>query len=216
MWEKKYLRHMGLIVMIFCWSNVRSYNTTKYSCTYQNLNKDGFILDTNNHDSLPLDDILLPLLKQPLKHRLDHAGYLGYYLFPFPMPPSNQPPSTPMKANVSHPSDYHLIPTQGLCHRTAVAIRTLTLSFRNWKRYIAGLSVDDPEDEVKADKFVVERILEVYAEEASHALSCLNDVGKDIGEGQKDVLVRRWGQIGKMVEGVREQSRALIDPKISH
>ena len=68
---------------------------------------------------------------------------------------------------------------------------------------------------MKADKFVLERILEVYAKEASHALSCLKDVGKDIGEGQKDVLVRRWGQIGKMVEGVREQSRALIDQKTS-
>ena len=122
-----------------------------------------------------------------MRHRLSGAGYLG---------------------------NYHLIPIQGPCHRTAVAVRTQTLNFRNWKRYVAGLSVDDLEDEVKADKFLVERILQVYLGEAQHALGCLRKVGDEQGEiggrheeirrGMRDVLVRRWGQIRGMVEEARE------------
>jgi len=39
--------------------------------------KDGFILETNKWDSLPIDDLLLPAIKAPLKHRLETEGYLG-------------------------------------------------------------------------------------------------------------------------------------------
>ena len=42
--------------------------------------QDGFILDQNKWDSLPLDDLLLPILlrHKPRRDKLESEGYLGY------------------------------------------------------------------------------------------------------------------------------------------
>ena len=75
---KRSLHLMAIIVMISFWSNVRSRNIKPECVTLTRLQtQDGFILDINKWDTLPLDDLILPLIKAPSRHRLDKAGYLG-------------------------------------------------------------------------------------------------------------------------------------------
>lgn len=94
----------------------------------------------------------------------------------------------------------YTLSAEGLCHRTQVAVRTQTLNLRNWKRYVAGLEVTDPDDEAKADAFILSRILKVYQAEAEHALACLEEV--EIEQRQRSILVRRWAQIRELVAQV--------------
>jgi len=64
---------------------------------------------------------------------------------------------------------------------------------------VAGLEVDDPNDKVKADAFMLSRIFEVYHTEAEHALACLTELGHEIGQERWEVLMKRWTQIRKLI-----------------
>ncbi len=68
---------MATTVMIFFWSNVRNIVVRHLRTLTQMPRKDGFTLEVNKWDSVPVADLLLPIIKSPLKHRLETAGYLG-------------------------------------------------------------------------------------------------------------------------------------------
>ena len=64
---------------------------------------------------------------------------------------------------------------------------------------MAGLEVDDPDDKAKADTFILTQILDVYYVEAEHVLACLGDVADEVGQGPREVLVKRWAQIRVLI-----------------
>ena len=64
---------------------------------------------------------------------------------------------------------------------------------------MAGLEVDDADNEVKADALILSRILEVYYAEAEHALICMVECADRIKQQPREVLVRRWSQIKELV-----------------
>lgn len=69
-------------------------------------------------------------------------------------------------------------------------------------------------DKVKADAFILSRILEVYYTEAEHALACLTELGDDIGQGRWEVLMKRWTQIRKLViEAVKNEINTVTGAK---
>ncbi len=74
--------------------------------------------------------------------------------------------------------------------------------------------MDDPNNEAKADAFILSRVLEVYHAEAAHALACLREVGNEIGQGHRKVLVQRWTQIRELVtETMKSEINAADAPK---
>lgn len=80
---------------------------------------------------------------------------------------------------------------------------------------MAGLEVDDPSDEDKADAFMMSRILEVYHAEAEHALACLTEVRNGIEQGHREVLRQRWTQIRELIiEAVRNEIKTATGAKI--
>ena len=69
----------------------------------------------------------------------------------------------------------------------------------------------------------MESILEVYGKETEHTVGCLEEIGGEcwvkagkgrgferIGRRQGEVLVRRWRQIGEILNVVRQQSISSI------
>ena len=105
----------------------------------------------------------------------------------------------------------YTLASDGVCHRTQVAIRGLILNDKDFGRFVHGQKGDDERDEAEANEFIATKILQVYnweAEEALQALEVLDDVGIQV---QKRTLVKRWAQIKKMV---RRAYGNGVDPTI--
>ena len=153
-------------------------------------NLDGFIMD-NKWDSLPLDDffttattttgdqsrIPIPINK---KEQLERTNYWG---------------------------NYNLNSSEGVCHRTQVAVRALTTNVARFKQFVAGKEVekDRGREERKADVFVVREILQVYFETAEGAIMCLEEEEGDGGGSLlptdcRATLIKRWKQIKRLIQ----------------
>ena len=143
---------------------------------------DGFILENNAHDSILLDHIIFQNLTDRFtRETLEQRQYLGNYtLYPAP---------------------------RGPCHRTAVAIRTQTLSADDWDLFVLGEapSIGEARDERLANEYIVEHVLSPYLEEVERALQKFEDDGMRIGLGVSKpvwlMLRRRWRQVKLMLEG---------------
>ena len=104
--------------------------------------------------------------------------------------------------------NYTLYPTpRGPCYRTAVAIRTYTLSADDWDRFVLGEtpSIGVARDEQLANQYLVEQILRPYLAEVESTLENFEDEGAREGLGVSkqawDMLKRRWMQIKVIIEG---------------
>lgn len=142
----------------------------------------GFILDKNKWDYLPLDDLLLPsiLRQRHRRDKLEREGYLGNYI----------------------------LTAEGVCHRTEVAIRTLTLNTHDWQRYVEGFSVSEEAcDEPWTNTIIETNILLVYHEAVQNALKALDKIDNESVKLQKETLTRRWLQIEVTVERARHGLR---------
>ena len=143
---------------------------------------DGFILENNAHDSIPLDDSILHHLTDSVtRDTLERCNYLGNYtLYPAP---------------------------RGPCHRTAVSIRTQTLSAEDWDLFVLGEtpSIGETRDEQLATHYLVEKVLRPYLEEVEGILQQFEDDGMREGLGVSehvwDILKRRWVQMKVILEG---------------
>lgn len=140
----------------------------------------GFILESNTWDSLSLDALLLSLLSEEDKERLDEAGYAGKYT----------------------------LSSEGVCYRTQVAVRTQTLSEIDWLHFVNGredlIRVEDDKESV--NDFVRERLLRPYREEATLAERYISE---GMAKGTIEIagpilsLVRhRWCQIIELIDSV--------------
>lgn len=96
-----------------------------------------------------------------------------------------------------------------MCHRTHVAVRTLTLAAKQWQKFLAGQYPTEEfrdQDEREADAFITENILRVYQWEVDEALHALEDLKYEGMQGNRDVLVKRWKQIRHMVRQAMKAS----------
>lgn len=127
---------------------------------------DGFILDENRWDNLPVDDLLLEIThNEPARSILEESQNLGAYT----------------------------LSSDGVCYRTYVAIRATTMKLERWQSYVDGVLEDGAEDKA-ADQEIERLILQPYHEEAQVSLRHLEN-SNEVPGPIKATLKRRWGQI---------------------
>ncbi|KAL9120407.1 MAG: hypothetical protein Q9187_003030 [Circinaria calcarea] len=136
----------------------------------------GFILSQNKWDSLCVDDVLLSKLHHSTLKRLENAGYLGNYT----------------------------LSCEGLCHRTQVAVRTMTIGKRDWQLFVEGREeeMEAERDEFKADSWVCYKLLDECKVEAEYSLEMLEDErmkDPDFTEAMQATLIKRWTQIKRLI-----------------
>lgn len=76
----------------------------------------------------------------------------------------------------------------------------MTLSNYQWKRFVERGETTDVFDELKADSYLCERILHVYYQEATNALTTLKKIpDESVPPHIKLTLIRRWEQIKDLI-----------------
>ncbi|KAH9868176.1 hypothetical protein J1614_007248 [Plenodomus biglobosus] len=159
----------------------------------------GFVLDTNVHDSIPLDHLLLPLLEPEQIQALKEDGFHGKYTLS---------PTTPM-----------------ICHRTQAVLRLIVLDAKKYAAFISG-DDDGASDQARVDDYLV-GVLTKFSKQIIHVLEDVEAVevgvdleksrpakrrksdvqsslADDIGIGHKTTLIKRWKQIQNMVNMAME------------
>jgi hypothetical protein len=84
-----------------------------------------------------------------------------------------------------------------VCYRTQVAVRRMCMPVDKWRRLIEGLE-DAEVLKGKVDKLIV-GILRTYEKDVLGIIAELENM-KDGTQDQRDVLIRRWGQVRVLVE----------------
>ncbi|KAF2034547.1 SET domain-containing protein [Setomelanomma holmii] len=152
----------------------------------------GFILDSNRNDTIPLDHLLLPLLTREHVEALKEDGFYGNYTL------SSEEPT--------------------ICHRTEAILRLLILGNKRYSTFVGG-DDDGSKEQYRVNEYLVQiltkysrQIIEILEE--VHALEVegvdskraarrssrnIKDGKEAIRSEQKDVLIRRWKQIGDLV-----------------
>ncbi|KAI8937649.1 hypothetical protein NX059_005354 [Plenodomus lindquistii] len=153
----------------------------------------GFILDTNVHDSLPLDDLLLPRLDSDQVKALKEDGFYGNYTL--------SPTATPV-----------------ICHRTQAVLRLLVLDSKRYAAFVGG-DDDGARDQGRLNKYLIDvltkysrKIIEILEEVESVALASEkprpakrrksdveNGSSDKFSAGHKATLIKRWKQIRDLV-----------------
>lgn len=134
--------------------------------------KDGFILDENRWDNLPIDDLLYDLNDNTLaRSLLERSGYLGGYT----------------------------LSSDGVCHRTQVAVRTYCMDPQRWNKYVDGIFDEDDVDEKSTNREIEKRIFQPYHKEASLVLEHLVK-SAEVSETIKAKLDQRWRQVIEIIQ----------------
>jgi hypothetical protein len=161
----------------------------------------GFILDSNQNDSIPLDHVLLPLFNTEQVDALKEDGFHGNYTL-FAKEPT-------------------------ICHRTQAALRLLLLDNRRYSSFVSG---DDEgnRDQSRVNIYLAD-VLTKYSRQIIDTLEELERLEVDISSEEKDkkkrrisavnrkrptkaehreVLLKRWKQIRELVNAATEVLRA--------
>lgn len=148
-------------------------------------------MDNNKWDSLPLDDFFAgERLHENKKDQLKRSNYWGNYA----------------------------VSSDGVCHRTQVAVRALTTNVARFKQFVAGREIDKEREDSKADTWIVGQILQVYYETAKTAIKHLepeenDDDRESLPEAVRATLLKRWKQIKRLIQeafvnGINKQTQA--------
>ena len=140
----------------------------------------GFILGDegggNEWDEIVLDEYIMPLLSMAEKINLKDQGFLGNYV----------------------------LDRRDVCFRTQVAMRLLSIQIRgstigSWRAFVYGK--DDGEKGQKAADQVLLKVLRKVQKDVRAKIEAFENLGSEIGdECQRDMLRRRWEQIGALVQ----------------
>ncbi|KAF2679448.1 SET domain-containing protein [Lentithecium fluviatile CBS 122367] len=136
----------------------------------------GFILEENTHDSLPLDHLILPQLSAEQERVLKEDGFHGKYTLS---------PGEPT-----------------ICHRTQAVLRLLTLPERRYTAFISGTD-EGASDQAKVNDYLI-GLLVKYERQIMGILEEVEGIEaepKSKWVEQKNVLLRRWKQIERIVKG---------------
>ncbi|KAF2856499.1 SET domain-containing protein [Plenodomus tracheiphilus IPT5] len=152
----------------------------------------GFILDTNSHDSIPLDHLLLPLLDSDQVKALKEDGFHGDYT---------------LSAG-----------TPTICHRTQVVLRLIVLDSKRYAAFVGG-DDDGARDQSRLNEYLV-GVLTKYSRQIMDTLENVEGVAvgseksrpakkrksdsangssDDIAAGHKATLIKRWKQVRDLV-----------------
>jgi hypothetical protein len=162
----------------------------------------GFILDTNQNDSIPLDHLLLPLLSKAQADALKEDGFHSNYTL-FAKDPI-------------------------ICHRTQAVLRLLVLDNRRYSSFVGG-DDDGSKDQERVNDYLV-GILTKYSRQIIEILDELEQIEPESGittssnrrqsratttraqslprSEHKEVLLKRWKQIRKLVNTAIDALRA--------
>ncbi|KAM7213066.1 putative set domain containing protein [Rhypophila decipiens] len=139
----------------------------------------GFLLDENKWDEICLDEAILPELSGRQKDMLADEDFLGNYM----------------------------LDSNGVCYRTLVALRLLALSLIEWRRYLDGpFNVDDEVQQGEVDRELA-RILEKYRRGTIAKMIGKIEESTAGEESQRKMLIRRWEQIGELIDRTIENLR---------
>ncbi|KAH7381565.1 hypothetical protein BKA66DRAFT_441980 [Pyrenochaeta sp. MPI-SDFR-AT-0127] len=150
----------------------------------------GFMLDSNTHDSIPLDHLILPLLSteqsDALKEDRFHANYTLFAASPT------------------------------ICHRTQAVLRLLVLDSKRYSSFVGG-DDDGSRDQARVNDYLA-GILRKYSRDLMVTLDELQDIKvakegrrnsrrnsssanqkESIRPEQKEVVIKRWKQIRDIV-----------------
>lgn len=161
----------------------------------------GFILDENIRDSIPLDDLLLPLLDANQADALKEDGFYG---------------------------DYTLAPTSPtICHRTQAILRLIVLDSRRYAAFVGG-DDDGARDQNRLNNYLV-NVLTKYSRKILEILEDLEQLDATAPEkrtskrrksnvethdvdcqskAQQATLIKRWKQIRDIVNKAVESLNA--------
>jgi len=124
----------------------------------------GFVLAEKSWDEARLDSIILPRFNASQCYHLRHAGFYGNYA----------------------------LDSNGICHRSQVALRLLCLPLKAWKKFVSGGESGD-KDQPKVNKALHDALksYESKIKDVSNHLSTLTNSC----ENQRGILDQRWTQI---------------------
>lgn len=160
--------------------------------------------------------------------------------------PFHPPPQYSNSHSHSHPYSHstrsYTLDPSGVCHRTQVAVRALTMPPARWKRFVDGRDTSPSPSNtttpsaqvIAADTYITTHILLIYFQEACRAIRDLRmdpppqatpvtsvtpALLPEDGD-VRDVLVRRWVEIREMVlsafrNGINEVTRAEMEEVFS-
>jgi hypothetical protein len=162
----------------------------------------GFILDTNQNDSIPLDHLLLLLLSKEQTDALKEDGFHGKYTL-FAKDPI-------------------------ICHRTQAVLRLLVLDNRRYSSFVGG-DDDGSKDQARVNDYLT-GILTKYSRQIIDILEELEQIETENSDTtnsnrrqsraatiraqnlprreHKEVLLRRWKQIRELVNTAIDGLRA--------
>jgi len=145
----------------------------------------GFILDVNSYDALPLDHLIVPQLAADQVAVLKEDGFYRNYTL---SPGAGEGETGPT-----------------ICHRTQAVLRLLTLPERRYTAFVGGTDEGVGPDQQKVDRYLA-GLLVKYERQIMEIVEEVEGVDVEGEEGvkrkeQKDVLWRRWKQIGDIVRG---------------
>lgn len=136
----------------------------------------GFVLDENRWDEVCLDEVVLNEMSEDEKELLDQKGFLGNYVL------DDRTPG---------------------CYRTQVALRLLCVPVKKWERFVE--TGEDGREAVQnqVDKLFV-KILRKYLVRIDGMVPELKGMNAGL-ECQREVLIKRWIQIKRLVERTVEE-----------
>ena len=135
--------------------------------------------------------MLIPdiLNQKSRRQKLDRFGYLGYDILSL----------SQVVDDLISISKYALT-SDGVCHRTHVAIQGLILNDKDFRRFVHGQEGIKECDEAQANEFIATKILQVYHWETEEALQALERVDDIEIQVQKRTVMKRWAQIRNMIQ----------------
>lgn len=150
----------------------------------------GFILAQNHWDEVCLDeDVIMPALSRRQRVELEDVGFLGNYV----------------------------LDNDTLCHRTQVALRQMAVTGRyggltmdEWRKFVSGLD-DGEKSQAKVDAQAVglleryEATIKSKEKELKKMRVQDEDGNEEMNQSRKETLLRRWGQIRKLVRTTIER-----------
>ncbi|OAP54652.1 hypothetical protein AYL99_11100 [Fonsecaea erecta] len=133
----------------------------------------GFTLDKNKCDVVSLDSVILPLFSEKQKGMLEEAGYWANYVL----------------ENPSMQDD------EVACYRTRVALRLLCMPLKKWRDCVR-YGADDDDKYRSSVHDLLRQAMKAYLEVVDSSLEQLARLGEVGLSVQREVLRRRWEEIG--------------------
>ena len=98
----------------------------------------------------------------------------------------------------------YTLSSEGVCFRTQVAIRSVTLNTQDWEKFMAGTFDETELSKSQAAAVLQREVLQLYEEEAEQALQHLThaekrEIASKIPWYATEVLLYRWKQILDMI-----------------